>query len=173
MVDAIAIGGGTLSCDDPQLTPRGELQPRVMPLRVVFDRDASLPDDAILVRTAAQIPTVVVTNGSAPEREGHLARLGVDVLRADSLPEALHALRTRGVRHLLVEGGAALASSFLADGVVDRLIIFQAPVILGSGALSAFAMVPATTAEQAPRLRVVARRELGPDLMTIYAVSGE
>jgi diaminohydroxyphosphoribosylaminopyrimidine deaminase/5-amino-6-(5-phosphoribosylamino)uracil reductase len=173
MVDAIGVGSATARCDDPELTPRGALQPRVMPLRVVFDRAASLPDNSNLVRTASRIPTAVVTSGNAPENERRLELHGIDIIRAETLGHALEALHARGVRHLLVEGGAGLASSFLADGLVDRLIIFQAPVILGSGALPAFAMVPANSAEQAPRLRVVTRRELGPDLMTIYAVSGE
>jgi diaminohydroxyphosphoribosylaminopyrimidine deaminase/5-amino-6-(5-phosphoribosylamino)uracil reductase len=73
----------------------------------------------------------------------------------------------------LVEGGATLGSSLLADGLVDRLVIFQAPVILGAGALSAFAAFPAQRAGQAPRFRVVERKALGADLMTVYAVSGD
>jgi diaminohydroxyphosphoribosylaminopyrimidine deaminase/5-amino-6-(5-phosphoribosylamino)uracil reductase len=173
MVDAIAVGAGTVHADDPQLTARGELQPRVAPLRVVFDRGASLPDDSVLVRTAAQFPTVVVSDGSIPENEKRLATQGVSVVHADSLQDALAALREKGVRHLLLEGGATLASAFLAAGLVDRLIIFQAPVILGSGALPAFAAAPSAKADEAPRLRVVSRRELGPDLMTTYAVSKE
>ena len=173
MVDGIAVGAGTARTDDPQLTPRGELQPRVPPLRVVFDRQASLSDNSVLARTASQFSTVVVTDGSAPNDEARLARHGIGIMRADTIGEALTALRAQGVQHLLVEGGAALASSFLSAGLVDRLIIFQAPVILGSGALPAFATLPPVSADDAPRLRVVSRRELGPDLMTIYAVSGE
>jgi diaminohydroxyphosphoribosylaminopyrimidine deaminase/5-amino-6-(5-phosphoribosylamino)uracil reductase len=61
----------------------------------------------------------------------------------------------------------------MAAGLVDRLVIFQAPVILGAGALSAFAALPAQRAGQAPRLRVVERKALGADLMTVYAVSGD
>jgi diaminohydroxyphosphoribosylaminopyrimidine deaminase/5-amino-6-(5-phosphoribosylamino)uracil reductase len=61
----------------------------------------------------------------------------------------------------------------LAAGLVDRLVTFQAPVILGAGALSAFVALPSQRAEQAPRFRVVERKALGADLMTVYAVSGD
>ena len=75
--------------------------------------------------------------------------------------------------HLLVEGGAMLASALMQAGFVDRLITFQAPVILGAGGLPAFAALPAQAARTAPRLRIIARREYGADLMTTYAVSGD
>ena len=71
----------------------------------------------------------------------------------------------------MVEGGAALASALMEGGLADRLVIFQAPVILGAGALSAFAHLPARVANDAPRLRVVSRRAYGADTMTTYAVS--
>jgi diaminohydroxyphosphoribosylaminopyrimidine deaminase/5-amino-6-(5-phosphoribosylamino)uracil reductase len=95
------------------------------------------------------------------------------LIPADTLPEALAALRTKGVQQLLVEGGATLASAFMEGGLVDRLITFQAPVILGAGALPAFADLPPQAAATAPRLRVIRREPLGADLMTTYAVSGD
>jgi len=52
---------------------------------------------------------------------------------------------------------------------VDRMIIFQAPVVLGAGARSAFVHVPAHALPEAPRWRVIGRRTLGEDLMTVYA----
>lgn len=172
-VDAIAVGLGTVRSDDPQLTVRGPLQPRVPPLRVVFDRHAMLPEGSALVQAAQTIPVLAVTNGESLENETRLVRHGVGILHADSPLAALEALHARGICHLFLEGGATLASAFMAAGLVDRLIIFQAPVILGEGALPAFTGVPSTPAESAPRLRVVSRQVLGLDLMTTYAVSGE
>lgn len=67
---------------------------------------------------------------------------------------------------MLVEGGAGLSAALLAAGMVDRLIIFQSPVLLGEGALPAFGGAPGIE-----RLRVIERRELGDDLMSLYAVS--
>jgi diaminohydroxyphosphoribosylaminopyrimidine deaminase/5-amino-6-(5-phosphoribosylamino)uracil reductase len=138
---------------------------------VIFDRRAELPLDSILVKTARTQPVIAVTAGLHADREAELSARGVTILRADSLDHALSALHEKGIGHLLVEGGAGLASAFLSGGRADRLIIFQAPVILGSGALAAFTHVPASTAEGARRLRVVSRAEFGADLMTIYAVS--
>ena len=140
---------------------------------MVFDRRARLPLDGQLVRSARHLPVVDFTNGSCPEAESALREAGVETIAVASASEALRQLSTRAVRHLLVEGGATLGSSLLAAGLVDRLVIFQAPVILGAGALSAFAALPAQRAGQAPRLRVVERKALGADLMTVYAVSGD
>lgn len=171
--DAIAVGIGTVLADDPALTVRDVLAPRVAPRRVVFDRQGRLPLTSQLVRTASDVPVTVVVGRDADGPLDALVSAGVSVLRAVSLSGALATLREQGIRHLLVEGGATLGSALMAHGLVDRLITFQAPVILGAGALPAFAALPAQGAAVAPRFRVAAREELGADLMTTYAVSGD
>lgn len=172
--DAVAVGIGTVLADDPELTVRLGAPPRVPPARVVFDREARLPLAGKLVRTAREIPVHVVTGGGAPpERQAALEAAGVQLDAVATLPEALERLRAAGVGHLFVEGGATLASSFLAAGLVHHLIIFQAPVILGAGAMPAFAALPGQDADVAPRLTVLERRVYGPELMTRYAVSGD
>jgi diaminohydroxyphosphoribosylaminopyrimidine deaminase / 5-amino-6-(5-phosphoribosylamino)uracil reductase len=167
--DAIAVGIGTVLSDDPLLTVRDAPPPRVPPTRVVFDRSARLPLQSALVRTAREVPTIVMAG--APER-GRVAALeaaGVRVLCAASLPDALLSLRAAGVRALLVEGGARLAGAALGTGSVDRLVIFRAPVVLGAGALGAFAFVPPMEVERAVRWRTLERRAIGADTMTVYA----
>ena len=171
--DAIGVGVGTAIADDPALTVRFAPPPRVAPLRVVFDRTARLPLASQLVRTARQQPVLVVTNGSHPNNEEALRAAGLEIAAVPSMEAALRHLGTRGVRHLLVEGGAVLGSSLLEAGLVHHLVIIQAPVILGAGALSAFATFPSQRVALAPRLRVVERKALGADLMTVYAVSGD
>jgi diaminohydroxyphosphoribosylaminopyrimidine deaminase/5-amino-6-(5-phosphoribosylamino)uracil reductase len=167
--DAIAIGIGTALADNPALTVRGVRKPRVAPLRVVFDRQARLPLGSQLVRTAGRIPTLLVTTSlSAPALEP-LGRKGVVAVEAQGLEQSLQLLHGRGVRHLLVEGGAGLAGAFLAHNLVDRLVIFQAPVLLGAGALAAWSAVPPAVAETLPRWRVIEREEFGDDLMTILS----
>jgi diaminohydroxyphosphoribosylaminopyrimidine deaminase/5-amino-6-(5-phosphoribosylamino)uracil reductase len=86
-----------------------------------------------------------------------------------SLAAALDALGDAGIRSLLVEGGARLAGSLLGTGNVDRLVIFQGSVVLGAGALGAFAFVPPMEIERAPRWRALEQREVGADTMTVYA----
>jgi diaminohydroxyphosphoribosylaminopyrimidine deaminase/5-amino-6-(5-phosphoribosylamino)uracil reductase len=171
--DAIGIGIGTALADDPLLNVRLAPAPRVAPRRVIFDRRARLPLTSHLVRTAADIPVTVITDGSQPRREAALAEQGVEILVAPLAADAFRALRAAGVRHLLVEGGSVIASDLLDAGLVHHLIIFQAPVILGTGAVPAFAAYPSQGAAVAPRLRVLERRVFGDDLMTRYAVSGD
>lgn len=171
--DAVGVGIGTALADDPELTVRLAPPPRVPPLRVVFDRQGRLPLESRLVRTAHAAPVaVVVAPTAAPAARAALEARGVAVLTAATLEEALRALRARGVRHLLLEGGAGMASAAMAAGVVDHLITFQAPVILGRDLLPPFGALPAQPAAAAPRLRVLARRVLGGDLMTHYDVAG-
>jgi diaminohydroxyphosphoribosylaminopyrimidine deaminase/5-amino-6-(5-phosphoribosylamino)uracil reductase len=169
--DAIGIGIGTALADDPLLTVRDVAAPRVAPARVIFDRAARLPLHSQLVRSVADGPIIVVGAGASLSREAALRAAGVDVVTAADLATALEALRQRGVRHLLVEGGAVVASAFMVAGLVDRLIIFQAPVILGRDAIGAFGGIAPQRALSAPRLRVVSRKAFGPDMMTTYAVS--
>jgi diaminohydroxyphosphoribosylaminopyrimidine deaminase/5-amino-6-(5-phosphoribosylamino)uracil reductase len=173
--DAIAVGSGTALADDPQLTVREVPPPRVPPRRVVFDSSLRLPLSSRLAQSARDVPTTVVTThplaaADAP-RAGALEGLGVQVLVAKSLGDALRALRAEGIGSMLVEGGARLAGSLLTEGAVDRLIILQAPVVLGAGSLSAFAGVRAGTLPAGQRLEVLDRKPLGDDLMTVYALN--
>ena len=163
--DAIGVGVSTAMIDDPQLTVRHGRRPRVAPTRVVFDRTARLPDTIGLAKTARRTPTIVLAESPDPDRVAALERRGVVVLVQQGLEAALEALAARGIRSLFVEGGAELSQALLAAGLVDRLIIFQAPVLLGPGALPAFAGAP-----PAERFRVVERREFGDDLMAVYAL---
>jgi len=168
--DAIAVGIGTVLADDPSLTVRESRAPRVPPYRVVFDRTARIPLDATLVRTAREIPTIVVTESAAPHRVTALEHAGVQVVHSDSLDDALLQLRAREIRSLLVEGGAGLAGALLTHGAVDRMVIFQAPVLLGAGALHAFAVAPSMGLGDQSRLPILTQRRLGEDTMTVYGI---
>jgi len=168
--DAIAVGVQTALADDPELTVRAALRPRRPPVRIVFDHTARLPAESVLARTARDIPTLVVTaiNVALP---AELAEKGVEAMPAHDLGDALRQLRKRGVLSLMVEGGAGLAASFLGSRCVDRLIIFQAPVILGERSLKAFSGVAAHDLASAPRFSVVSTARLEDDIMTVYSVA--
>lgn len=170
-VDAVAVGIGTALTDDPALTVRAGRPPRRAPVRVVFDRAGRLPVASALASTAREVPVVVCTAEPDGARARALAAAGVELVPAADLPAALRALRARGIHSVLVEGGAGIAGALLRHGLVDRLVIFQAPVILGEGALGAFATAPAAPAAGAHRLRVIARRRFADDLMTEYAMT--
>jgi len=167
--DAIAVGGRTAAADDPSLTVRGALVPRVAPRRVIFDRTLALPPDGALARTAADVPVTVV---AAPEAAGGsraaaLRAVGATVAAAGSLREALAQLRADGVASLLVEGGGRLAGALLADGLVDRLYWVQSPLLLGERGVPAFSGIPAPALDDAARWRVVERRPLGADTLLV------
>lgn len=168
-VDAVAVGVGTVLADDPMLTVRDVAPPRVAPPRIVFDSELRTPLGAALVTGARVVPTTIVARHTDHVRREALEKLGVDIRIHETIDEALVALGSEGIRALLVEGGARLAGSLIDQGIVDRLVIFQAPIVLGEGALNAFAHVSSTTAASIGRLRVIERAEFGDDLKTTYA----
>ena len=168
--DGVAVGIETVRADDPLLTVRDvSPPPRRPPARIVFDTSARLPSTSQLVRTAREQPTIVVCWAPDPAHAAALEHAGVTLVHAASLIDALVALRAAGIRSLLVEGGAALASSFLQEALVDRLIIFRAPLVLGGGALNAFGGLPPVTVSAAGRWHVIDAQRFGDDEMTVYA----
>jgi diaminohydroxyphosphoribosylaminopyrimidine deaminase/5-amino-6-(5-phosphoribosylamino)uracil reductase len=166
--DAIGVGGRTARVDDPSLTVRGQVHPRVPPKRVVFDRAADLGPQLTLVRTAGDTPTiVVVAPGAETARIKRLEGAGVTVLRETSLAEALGALHRQGIGSLLIEGGGQLAGALLAAALVDRYYWLQAPVWLGDNAVPAIAGLPPRELDRAERWRVVERRAMGEDTLLV------
>lgn len=170
--DAIAVGGETARRDDPALTVRGELVPRVPPVRVVITTSADVPLDGQLVRTARETPVIVTARPDAPpERIRALEAAGVQVLLAHDLRAALGALRAAGAGALLVEGGGRLAGALAAADVLDRQYLVQSPVLLGDGGTPAFAGVPDAAIGTAVRWRVLERRNLGDDTLLVVGRS--
>ncbi len=165
---AIAVGIQTALADDPELTARTHPPPRVPPMRVVFDRSSRLDPGSLLARTAREVPVLLVTahNVLLP---ADLAEMGVEAVAARDVRDALRQVKERGVTSMVVEGGAGLAASFLAVGCVDRLVIFQAPLILGRDSLGAFSGVAGQDAAHAPRFRLLSTRPIGDDVMSVYA----
>jgi diaminohydroxyphosphoribosylaminopyrimidine deaminase/5-amino-6-(5-phosphoribosylamino)uracil reductase len=169
-VEAIAVGIGTVRADNPQLTARGSIRPRVAPARVIFDRDAETPIESNVVSTARETPTMIFAHHPPVARLAALHNAGVDVFEAEDLAAALAALRGFEVQHLLVEGGARVAQAFLRQGLVDRLVIFQSPITLGAGALSPFEGLGDAEMKRIRGARIVRRAEFGEDVMTAYAL---
>jgi diaminohydroxyphosphoribosylaminopyrimidine deaminase/5-amino-6-(5-phosphoribosylamino)uracil reductase len=137
--DAIMVGAGTACKDDPQLTVR--LASGKDPLRVVVDSALRTPLTAAVLANGAASGTVLAVTKHAPVGRCHeVCSLGATVLRlpADAegrvdLNALLSELRVLGVGSVMVEGGAALITSFLCKHLVDRLVVCIAPKILGRG----------------------------------------
>ena len=167
--DAIATGGRTAAQDDPSLTVRGAVTPRVVPRRVIFDRALGLSPASVVVRTAGETPTIVVSGPAAAGsvRAEALRAAGVQVLGAASLDEAMTALHSAGITSMLVEGGGRLAGALLEAGLVDRYYWIQSPLLLGEGGVPAFAGLPDSALAGAPRWTVAERRALGEDTLLV------
>lgn len=129
-VDAVIVGVGTVIADDPQLTVRRVEGPQ--PVRVIIDPRGRLPASARCLAVGER-PCLVVGDNA------HTAPPGAEKLVVTSTggrlaPSAIvAALFARGLRKILVEGGAATVSNFIDADMVDRLHILVAPMILGSG----------------------------------------
>jgi riboflavin-specific deaminase-like protein len=130
MVDAVVVGVGTVIADNCRLTVR-----RVAgrnPARVVIDPNGRLPAGMrVLADDGARRIVVRAAPGEAPPGAEVLAVPAPDGRLAPAA--ILAALAAAGLRRVLVEGGAATVSGFLAVGALDRLHVLVAPVILGSG----------------------------------------
>ena len=168
--DAVAVGLGTALADDPRLTVRGAVEPRVPPARVVFDRALRLPPGGGLARTAGEVPVYALAEDDAPqERRAALEAAGVRVLAGEGLEGGMRVLREAGIRSMFVEGGAQLASTLLRAGLVDRLYLFYAPVFLGPDALSPVGGLESVPIGEVRRWRRVATEAFGADTLVTLA----
>jgi riboflavin-specific deaminase-like protein len=132
VVDAVVVGAGTVRADDPQLTVRRVVGPN--PVRVVLDPRGSLSVGARVFAADGTRRIVFTRDGTKSRTERDIETVAL-ACSAELLDPAaiLEALAVRGLRRVLVEGGARTVSHFLAAGCLDRLHVVVAPVILGSG----------------------------------------
>jgi diaminohydroxyphosphoribosylaminopyrimidine deaminase/5-amino-6-(5-phosphoribosylamino)uracil reductase len=150
-VDAVIVGAGTVAADNPQLTVR-RAEGR-SPARVVIDPSGRLDDTGRWLERDGQRLFLVSATGRAP-RGAELIQLST---RDGLIPPAdiVAALAQRGLRRLLIEGGARTISAFIDAGCVDRLHILMAPVIIGSGVTGLnLAPIASLTAALRPRVEV-------------------
>jgi diaminohydroxyphosphoribosylaminopyrimidine deaminase / 5-amino-6-(5-phosphoribosylamino)uracil reductase len=127
--DAILVGAGTVEKDDPLLTDRSGLPRRRSLVRVVLDDKVRLSPESKLATTTSESPVLVF--GRAENRD--LVDKGVEILSLDpsDLRSVLEALGRRSLQSVLVEGGAAVAGSFIDSRLADKITFFVAPKIIG------------------------------------------
>jgi diaminohydroxyphosphoribosylaminopyrimidine deaminase/5-amino-6-(5-phosphoribosylamino)uracil reductase len=163
---ALMTGIATVLADDPRLTvrlPEGEAF--VPPLRVVLDERGRLPALS-QVLTDGLAPTLVVHGEDVvPDYDDEVRAFAVRRVEGGlDLSAVLSQLAQRGVNELQVEAGATLSGALLKAGLVDELLLYVAPVLLGERARPLFAGIdPATMAERIG-LKLVETRQVGPDL---------
>ena len=130
LVDAVVVGVGTVVADDPQLSVREVQGP--CPARVVIDPNFRLPDCARMLGDG-QAAIYAVQTDDRPRPAGITPILAPKTGDVIAPQDILTALRAQGFKRILIEGGAATLSQFLAAGALDRLHLSIAPILLGSG----------------------------------------
>lgn len=166
--DAVLVGIGTVLADDPRLTVR--LVPGASPTRVILDSTLRVPLTAHIL-TGNDAPTLLATTRAAgAARRALIEDTGAEVAIVESdgdsvsLTALLTILRDRGVGSVLVEGGAAVITSFLRQGLVDRLVVCVAPKIAGAG-IEAVGDLGIRQMGDALRLRDPHIEQVGDDLI--------
>ena len=175
--DAILVGIGTVRADDPLLTCRLPGMAARSPVRVVLDRNLRIPGSSRLVHSARETPLWVMTSNLAEAPAAmKLGAAGAQVIRVATatpppgldLPAVLHALSEKGITRLLVEGGARVASSFVAAGLVDEVWLLRGAEPVGADGVAALDALPLTALTESPTFKVRASETLEKDTLTIY-----
>ncbi|WP_458791018.1 bifunctional diaminohydroxyphosphoribosylaminopyrimidine deaminase/5-amino-6-(5-phosphoribosylamino)uracil reductase RibD [Yoonia sp. MH D7] len=165
--DAVMVGAGTVRADDPSLDVRG-MGTVPQPVRVIVSGGLNLPLHSKLAQTAMSQPVWLChgpTDASAWVRHGArsmpCAVKGTDV----DMTDALRNLAQAGLTRVLCEGGGALAASLIKAGLVDELVIFQGPKLIGGDGLSGVGVLGVQVLADAPQMTLISQRQIGGDVM--------
>ena len=137
-VGAILVGINTVLRDDPFLTARPDLGKK--PLRIVLDNRLRIPLDCQLLKTASDVPLLIVTQAATlrakPRKAGQIIGRRAEIVgfpaSRSNLQFLLDELSKRGIQHLLVEGGPTVIGSFLKANLADEVVVYISPRFLGS-----------------------------------------
>jgi len=163
---AILTGIGTVLADDPQMTVR-ELEIGRQPFRVVVDSHLRIPLNARILQGGNTIIACIEGDG---EKKTQLRTMGVIILE---LPETdgavcltilMEALAEREINEVLVEAGATLNGALMRSGLVDELLLYYAPTLLGGDARAMFGLPPLTEMAQRFDLDILSLDRVGQDI---------
>jgi diaminohydroxyphosphoribosylaminopyrimidine deaminase/5-amino-6-(5-phosphoribosylamino)uracil reductase len=166
---AVMVGVGTLLADNPRLTVR-EVKTTRQPLRVVVDRQLEIPLDAHVLEGGHAL---IVTAQDRPEKVRQLEQLGAQVVRLPNpegkvdLVALMHELARRELNEVLVESGGRLNGALLRAHVVDELVVYLAPHLLGDTARGMFDLGELTALDQRVELTIREVRRVGSDLRIV------
>jgi diaminohydroxyphosphoribosylaminopyrimidine deaminase/5-amino-6-(5-phosphoribosylamino)uracil reductase len=137
-VDAIMVGVNTVKVDDPSLTTRLDDMNGLDPVRIILDTNLSIAEEAMVLQLDSDSDTVIITcNSISEDKKRRIEKKGVKVIEAPvkdgliDLASLMVHLGTLEITSLLIEGGSRVNASALSAGIVDKVIFFYAPKILG------------------------------------------
>jgi riboflavin-specific deaminase-like protein len=163
LVDAVLVGVRTAITDDPQLTVR-----RVAgqsPARIVLDPKGRLSPSSRVLADDGIRRIVIVAEGASPQIHSEVETIALPAPGGEIEPAAiLAALAARGMRRILIEGGAHTVSRFIAAGCLDRLHVVVAPIIIGAGP-SGVTLKPIARADQAMSCSPMRSHLLGEEVL--------
>src|SRR5208283_4969447 len=138
VMDAVLVGINTVILDNPLLLPK-VTKPKRYPVRVVLDSKLRIPLAAELVKTASKYKTLIFAlPDQSTDKESRLNALGVEVVRVGgnenrrvALADVCLKLHRRGIMSVMVEGGGEVNSALLKEGLIDKVMLFYGPLLIG------------------------------------------
>lgn len=171
--DIVLVGINTVLADDPELTVRLIPTDR-HPARGVLDRSCKIPLSSKLVQTAREVRTIVFTSFAADAAKAAALRShGVEVVFYTDLLDLLKKIGEMKMMNVFVEGGSTIFGAFMDAKLVDAVVIFVAPIIIGGeGAKGTFAGVGLSTLAEAERIKEMTIERVGEDIMIAGKLKG-
>lgn len=175
-IDGILVGVGTVLADNPSLTTRLPNRQGKNPIRIILDSELKTPLNANVVNTVEAETIIVCGKEVDSTKVRQLTDNGVQVLFVQKteqgldLVEMLDELYKLGITDLLVEGGAEIHASFLRAGLINKVLVYMAPKLLGGRhSKTPFAGMDIDTIDEALQLEFESIEQVGPDLcITAY-----
>jgi diaminohydroxyphosphoribosylaminopyrimidine deaminase/5-amino-6-(5-phosphoribosylamino)uracil reductase len=173
-VDGIMVGSGTVRHDDPKLNVR--LADGEDPLRIIITRNLEIPlDSQVLTDELAKEKTIIVCNsGTNQDKINSIKSMSVKVVVSEKLDSKVAIINLvkllyndYNIGHILLEGGAGLFSSFYEANLIDEIISFQAPKIIGQG-LSPFNKIMPNKLSESANLALHTTQKSGDDVMSVW-----
>ncbi len=138
VTDGVMVGINTVISDNPLLVPK-VVKPKKIPIRIILDSKLRIPLSCDVVKTAEKYRTWIFTSDdSRHDKEARLRSLGVDVVKVGkdgsgrvSLREVCDELYRREVQSVIVEGGGELNSTLVKENLLDKMLLFYAPILIG------------------------------------------
>lgn len=163
--DAIIVGVDTAIIDNPILTCRLPGLEDRSPARIVLDTGGRMSADSALLHTVEQAPLYVATAYPQSDNAKALADQGAKIIACDiyegriALPELMEDLAAIGITRTLIEGGAQVARSFLSEGLVENICLFESDVLVGASGIAS----PVTSNDLPDGFAIKRRALFGPD----------